>query len=257
MTYNEVYKPNSDITDDQGSISRISESVSSDQGFKQTQKISSPEEEFTPSISEDIGSNTISLIVIIITYFIALQQQSQLFKLEKDVTDKQRIEEVTPSISEHIGSNTILLNVIMITYFIALEQSKLFNVSKLEKNVYSDGTDDDSENDSDLFTPTWRDFNYVTYDVLIIGSFGEMSDSQTIQVAHKLASNDQEGSDQWMTKEIDLISGLYKTSPRCHHVFVCIDFPEAEHSKDYYLEKIRNFLTRCKQDKGKREIFHC
>ena len=92
---------------------------------------------------------------------------------------------------------------------------------------------------------------------MIIGSFGEMSDSQTIQVAHKLAPNDQEGSDQWMTKEIDLISGLYKTSPRCHHVFVYIDFPEAEHSKDYYLEKIRNFLTHCKQDKGKRETFYC
>ena len=29
-----------------------------------------------------------------ITYFIAPQQQSQLFKLEKDVTDKQRIYEV-------------------------------------------------------------------------------------------------------------------------------------------------------------------
>ena len=156
MTYNEGYKPNSDITDDQGSISRISESVSSDQGFEQTQKISSPEEEVTLSISEDIGSNTTSLIVIIITYFIALQQQSQLFKLEKDVTDKQRIEEVTPSVSEHIGGcNIILLDVIMITYFIALQQqSKLSNVSKLETNVYSDGTDNDSENDSDLYTLT-------------------------------------------------------------------------------------------------------
>ena len=144
----------------------------------------------------------------------------------------------------------------MITHFIALEQqSKPSNLSKLEKNVYSDGTNDDSENDSDLFTPTWRDFNYVAYDVLIIGSFGEMSDSQTIHVAHKLAPNDQEGSIQWMTKEIDLISGLYKTSPRCHHVFVYKDLPEAERSRDYYHEKIRNFLTHCKQDKGKRERY--
>ena len=94
MPSNEVYKPNSDITNDPGSSSHISEPVSSDQGFEEASKISSSQEEVTPSISEDIGSNTILLYVIMITYVIALEQQSQLFKLEKDVTDKQRIDEV-------------------------------------------------------------------------------------------------------------------------------------------------------------------
>ena len=143
----------------------------------------------------------------------------------------------------------------MITYFIVLEQSKLSNVSTLEKETCGDDIDDfinDSATDS--FTPTWRDFKYVAYDLLIIGSFGKMSDSQTIQVAHKLAPNDQEGSSQWMTKEIDLIREIFKASPRRHLELVCSDLPGTEHSKDYYLEKIRNFLTDCKQDKGKRDI---
>ena len=86
----EVYKPNSDITDTTGRTSHISELVSSDQGLEEIQIRSSQEEEFTPSISEHIGSNTILLNVIMITYFIALQQQSQeLSELKKDVTDKQ------------------------------------------------------------------------------------------------------------------------------------------------------------------------
>ena len=81
-----------------------------------------------------------------------------------------------------------------------------------------------------------------------------MSDSQTIQVAHKLIPNDQEGSNQWMTKEIDLIRETKERARDSHHVLVCSDLPGTEQSKDYYLEKIRNFLTDCKQDKGKRNI---
>ena len=68
--------------------------VSSDQELEETQTRSNPEEKVTPSISKHIGSNTILLNVIMITYFIALQQQSQLSKLEKDVTDQQRKDEV-------------------------------------------------------------------------------------------------------------------------------------------------------------------
>ena len=82
-----------------------------------------------------------------------------------------------------------------------------------------------------------------------------MPDSQTIQVAHKLIPSDQEGSNQWMKKEIDLIKKMSKKASRCRHVFVYSELPRAEHSKYYYLEKIRNFLTNCKQDGGKRDIY--
>ena len=39
---------------------------------------------------------------------------------------------------------------------------------------------------------------------MIIGSFGKVSDSQTIQVSHKLIPKNQEGSNQLIAKEIDL-----------------------------------------------------
>ena len=73
-----------------------------------------------------------------------------------------------------------------------------------------------------------------------------MSDSQTIPVAHKLIPSDQEGSNQWMM-EMD------EKNPRSHQVLVCSDLPRTECSKNYYLKKIMNFLTNCKQKKGKRE----
>ena len=92
--------------------------------------------------------------------------------------------------------------------------------------------------------------------MLIIGSIGEVSDFKTIQVAHKIIPSNQEGSNQWMKKEIDLIREMDEKNPYCHHVLVCSDLPGNEHSKDYYLEKIRNFLTDCKQNGGKRDIFY-
>ena len=106
-----------------------------------------------------------------------------------------------------------------------------------------------------VYKPTYQDCQYATYDLLIIGSFGEVSDFQTLQVAQKRIPNDQEGSNQWMTKEINLTREMYELDPSCHHVSVCSDLPGTKHSKDYYLEKIRNFLTSCKQDVGKRHIY--
>ena len=100
-----------------------------------------------------------------------------------------------------------------------------------------------------LYTPTWRDYPVGICDVLIIGSFGEVSDTQTIQVAHKLVQNNQQ--DQWMTKEIDLGSEMSKKYRDYQHVLVHSDLPGTEHSKDYYLEKIRTFFIDCKQDLGK------
>ena len=121
---------------------------------------------------------------------------------------------------------------------------------KKDVNSHGDGIDDlNKDTATGLYTPTWRDYPVGITDVLIIGSFGEVSDTQTIQVAHKLVQNNQQ--DNWMTKEIDLIKDMYKEDPDCQHVLVHLDLPGNEHSKDYYLEKIRNFLTNCKQDGGK------
>ena len=142
---------------------------------------------------------------------------------------------------------------IWFNYFIAPQQQiQLSNVSKLKKEVISDGTGD-IENDTatGLYNPTWRNLPSGTFDVLIIGSCGEISDSQNIQVAHKLIPSDQEGSNQWMIKEIDLIRELNERDRESYLVLVCSDLPGTEQSKDCYLEKIKYFLTNCKQDRGK------
>ena len=103
-----------------------------------------------------------------------------------------------------------------------------------------------------VYNPTYREHQYGKYDLLIIGSFGEVSDSQNIQVAHKLMPNGQEGSNQWMTEEINLTKKMHEIDLSCHHMLVCSDLPGNRYSKEYYLENIRNFLTNCKQYVGKR-----
>ena len=87
-----------------------------------------------------------------------------------------------------------------------------------------------------------------TFDLLIIGSLGEASDCQTIQVAHKRIPSNQEGSNQWITKEIELIRGMYENDHSCHRVIIC---SEANLTKDYYLEEIKKFFIDCKETGGK------
>lgn len=113
-----------------------------------------------------------------------------------------------------------------------------------------DGTGDLGEDSpSGLFTRTWRDPSLFTADVLIIGSFGDIS--QNIQVAKKRVPSDYEGSDTWMMKEINSIVEKILINPYCNRVLVFSELPGNEcHSKDYYLDVIRSILIDCKQDGG-------
>ena len=90
------------------------------------------------------------------------------------------------------------------------------------------------------------------YKLLIIGSYGEVS--EFIQVAPKIIPGDQEGSNKWMTEEISLIKEKHEKSRYCNKsdVSVYSELPGKEqHSKDYYLKEIKEFLTNCKHNKGK------
>ena len=136
------------------------------------------------------------------------------------------------------------------------QQSQLPNVPKKTMDVNNHGDDigDSSENSATgLYTPNWREFSTCCkYDLLVIGSFGEVSDSQNIHIARKLALNDhQDRFNQWVTKETDLIRDMHKKVPYCHNMLIFSDLPGNELSKDCYLEKIRSFLTDSKQDLGK------
>ena len=94
-----------------------------------------------------------------------------------------------------------------------------------------------------------------SYDLLIIGSFGEVSDPETIKVVQKLIPPHLKASDRWMTDEIDCIKEKHGKAGNCHRIIYYLDCPGAQHSKFYYLEKITIFLQECKQrsqDKGEK-----
>lgn len=127
---------------------------------------------------------------------------------------------------------------------------QLVSVSKVENKVEcKDKKEDKSKEDSCIESDDWRDDTPNSKEVMVIASFGELSGSQAVQ---KHIPSDQEGSNQWMRKEIDVIQELYRKDPECQVVFVCPDFPGTECSKDYYIEKMKQLLTKCKKPGGKR-----
>ena len=128
--------------------------------------------------------------------------------------------------------------------------SNFLSVSYVPKIGKGDGTGDLGEDTpTGLFTRTWRDPPLFTADVVIIGSFGDIS--QSIQIAKKRVPSDYEGSNMWMMKEINIIVEKMLANPYCHRVLVFSELSGNEcHSKDYYLDMIRGVLTDCKQDGG-------
>ena len=94
-----------------------------------------------------------------------------------------------------------------------------------------------------------------SYDLLIIGSYGEVSKSQAIIVVQKLIPPHLKGSDQWMTDEIAYIEKKHVKATNCHRIVSYLDHLGAQDSKSCYLERITIFLQECKkrnQDKGER-----
>ena len=77
--------------------------------------------------------------------------------------------------------------------------------------------------------------------------------SNAIEVAPKIIPRGQKGSNEWMTKEIGLIKEKHEQSCYCNKSDVS-DYSELpgkkQHSKDYYLKKIKEFLINCKHNKG-------
>ena len=115
--------------------------------------------------------------------------------------------------------------------------------------IVDDTSDLEEDTPTGLLTKTWRDLPLFTADVLIIGSFGDIS--QSIQIAKKRVPSDYEGSNLWMMKEINIIVEKMLINPYCHRVLVFSEISGNEcHSKDYYLDMIRGILTDCKQDGG-------
>ena len=110
---------------------------------------------------------------------------------------------------------------------------------------------DDSKSVYDQ-VPNERNLPPSSYDLLIISSFGKVSDPETIKVTQKLIPPHLKASDRWMTDEIDCIKEKHGKAGNCNRIIYYLDCPGAQHSKFYYLEQITIFLQECEEDKGER-----
>ena len=129
------------------------------------------------------------------------------------------------------------------------------SVLTIEKDGNGDGkVKDDSKSGSNKVSNALN-LPPGSYDLMIIGSYGEVSKSQAITAAQKLILPHLKGSDQWMTDEIGDIEKKHDKATNCDHIVSYFDHVGAQDSKFYYLERIRIFLQECKkrnQDKGER-----
>ena len=56
---------------------------------------------------------------------------------------------------------------------------------------------------------------------------------------------------QLLRKELDVVQDKMREDANYHLIQVCLDFPGAQKSKDYYLERMKQLMTGCKQPGGK------
>ena len=83
---------------------------------------------------------------------------------------------------------------------------------------------------------------------VIIASGGEC---QGPSVMPKKRDNTQTGSDlQLLRRELDVVQEKMRQDDRYRIVQVCADYPGVEMSRDYYLEKIKQLMTGCRQPGG-------
>ena len=118
------------------------------------------------------------------------------------------------------------------------------------------GTKDETESskslteDKEKDTFEWRRLPSVMQpkECMIIASGGEC---QGPSVVPKQRDNTQTGSDlQLLRRELDVVQEKMRQDDRHRIVQMCVDYPGVEMSRDYYLEKIKQLMTGCKQPGG-------
>ena len=126
---------------------------------------------------------------------------------------------------------------------------QLVSVSNVENKVECKGSKEDkSKEETCTESDDWREHVPSSREIMVIASFGEVSGFQAVP---KHIPSDQEGSSQWMRKEIDFIQKLCRKDTNLQVVFMCPDFPGTECSKDYYIDQMMKLLTKCKKPGGK------
>ena len=137
----------------------------------------------------------------------------------------------------NLGKNIVLYNLK------ALEQ-----ILKETKDLTIGQKTPSDENNDIKAKNEWRNLPVEPKECMIIASGGEC---QGPSVVPKQRDNTQTASDlQLLRRELDVIQEKMRQDDSYHIVQVCVDYPGIEMSRDYYLEKIKQVMTDCKQSVG-------
>ena len=86
---------------------------------------------------------------------------------------------------------------------------------------------------------------------MIICSGGDCL-APSVDVVPKLRDNSMVDSElQLLRRELDVVQDKMREDVRYHLIQVCPDFPGAQKSKDYYLERMKQLMIECKQPGGR------
>ena len=151
----------------------------------------------------------------------------------------------------NVGKRMVLYNLK------ALEQ--IFKDMKEELGkLDSDGTSDCTKDESTKKSPEeeedkskWRRLpeSMLSKECLIVCSGGECPES--VQFVPKQRDNSLADSDPLLLRqELDIVQEKMQQASDYHLVQVCTDYPGVQMGRDYYLEKVKQVLVRCKQAGG-------
>ena len=97
----------------------------------------------------------------------------------------------------------------------------------------------------------WRGMPSCDMEMMLISSNGDKFPS-SLHAVPKRQDNLVESSERLILarREMDVIQDKCRLDNEVMLKYFCIDFPGAQYSKDYYLERIKQLFGQCKQDGG-------
>ena len=105
--------------------------------------------------------------------------------------------------------------------------------------------------DNEDYSWRWKLRHMQAKDCMIICSGGDCL-TPSVDVVPKLRDTSMVDSElRLLRMELDVMQDKMREDKSYHVVHVCPDFPGAQESKDYYLERMKQLMTECKQPGGR------
>ena len=122
---------------------------------------------------------------------------------------------------------------------------------KLDKKSAQDVEDPKTSIKKDEDEFKWRRLPSTSRECMIIASGGECQ-MEGSSVVPKQRDNTLTDSDALLLRrELDVVQEKMRQQENCYLVQVCADYSGVEMSRDYYMEKIKQLMTDCKQSGSK------